>query len=326
MNRFTIIKTLAIFGISIFSFISSNAQSHVSDLIKKLMPQPVPASPNVAALGKYGDYQVSYFTGLPDISIPIFEAKSGGLSIPITLSYHASGLKPTDVAGWVGLGWSLSAGGQVSRNVKGKPDETGGFYTSALNSTPSVCSNFYYLQYAATGVTDTEPDIFSYSFPGKNGKFILPGSTASPNTTMPFLFPYAPIKIVNTANFSKFDITDEHGVLYRFGTNSQGVTSQEFTVATNGGNPSLTATTAWHLMETIAPNSNDQISLAYQNVGSSTTHDISNSYVILDHCFISNGGTCPTNFPNQPVMNNDSQVNQQGLQTISKLVFAVAPL
>jgi len=54
------------------------------------MPQPVPASPNVAALAKFGDYQVSHFTGLPEISIPIFEVKNGSLSIPITLSYHAS--------------------------------------------------------------------------------------------------------------------------------------------------------------------------------------------------------------------------------------------
>lgn len=87
------------------------------------MPNPVPQSPNVAGLGKYGDYQVSHFTGIPDISIPIFEAKSGSLSVPIALSYHASGVKPTDVGSWVGMGWSLSAGGQVARNVQGKPDE-----------------------------------------------------------------------------------------------------------------------------------------------------------------------------------------------------------
>src|SRR5882724_8859914 len=132
MNRSSGIKTTAFFGIIYFSFASLHAQQHVTDLIKKLMPQPVPASPNVAALAKFGDYQVSHFTGLPEISIPIFEVKNGSLSIPITLSYHASGIKPTDVASWVGLGWSLSGGGQVSRNVKGKPDEvSGGFYTSA---------------------------------------------------------------------------------------------------------------------------------------------------------------------------------------------------
>src|SRR6267142_4085948 len=105
MNKFR--KTIAAISILLFSFFFSQAQQHVQDLIKRLMPQPVPASPNVAALGKFGDYPVSYFTGVPDISIPIFEVKSGGLSVPITLSYHASGIKPTDVASWVGLGWAF---------------------------------------------------------------------------------------------------------------------------------------------------------------------------------------------------------------------------
>ena len=60
--------------------------SQGQELIDKMIPKPVPTSPNVAALGKYGDYQVSHFTGIPDISIPIFEARSGNLSVPVTLS------------------------------------------------------------------------------------------------------------------------------------------------------------------------------------------------------------------------------------------------
>src|SRR5258708_3823356 len=142
MIKFISTALFVICGLPLFT-------TQAQDLVNKLMPQPVPTSPNVASLGKFGDYPVSYFTGLPGISIPLFEVKSGSLSIPITLSYHASGIKPTDVAGWVGLGWALSAGGQVSRSVHGKPDEAaGGFYTAALISNPGVCTNFYYLQYA----------------------------------------------------------------------------------------------------------------------------------------------------------------------------------
>ncbi|HCR53598.1 MAG TPA: hypothetical protein DIW27_04220, partial [Cytophagales bacterium] len=55
------------------------AQEHITNGINKLMPKPIPAAPNVASLGKYGDYQVNLFNGLPDITIPIFEAKSGSL-------------------------------------------------------------------------------------------------------------------------------------------------------------------------------------------------------------------------------------------------------
>ena len=34
-------------------------------------------APNAAALGKYGDYSVGNFTGVPDISIPIYTVQEG---------------------------------------------------------------------------------------------------------------------------------------------------------------------------------------------------------------------------------------------------------
>jgi hypothetical protein len=46
----------------------------------------IPPSPNAAALGKYGEIPVSYYTGVPNISIPIYEIKTRDLSLPISLS------------------------------------------------------------------------------------------------------------------------------------------------------------------------------------------------------------------------------------------------
>lgn len=68
-----------------YSILAQPAQ----DLVNRMMPKPLPASPNVASLGKFGDYQISHFSGLPDISIPIYEVQSGSLKVPISLSYHA---------------------------------------------------------------------------------------------------------------------------------------------------------------------------------------------------------------------------------------------
>lgn len=311
-------KQLLILGLLVLLMAGSrllSAQSppsNVQDQINKLMPNPVPATPNVSSLGKYGDYPVSFFSGIPDISIPLFEVKSGSLTLPITLSYHASGVKPTDVASWVGMGWSLSAGGQVSRNVRGKPDEE--YYSSnALNASPSVCGTYQYLKNAATNVTDTEADIFSYSFPGKSGKFML-APNGSVTQASPILVPYAPIVVKNVAG--NYEITDESGVLYRFGTNSQGGAFTENTTAYNGGNPTLVATTAWHLGEIIAPNSNDKITFNYQSVGTAYTHDISHVFTLLDKCFTSNGGTCPPQPQLPQLLNVDSYSNQSGLSTI----------
>src|SRR6476469_507577 len=80
-------------------------------------------SPNVASLGLYGEVPISPFTGLPTISIPLYELKSKTITLPIGLSYHASGFRPDQHPGWVGAGWNLSAGGSISRVIKDMPDD-----------------------------------------------------------------------------------------------------------------------------------------------------------------------------------------------------------
>ena len=47
-----------------------------------------------------------------------------GHKIPISMTYHGSGVRPDQHPGWVGLGWNLNAGGCISRIVNGLPDET----------------------------------------------------------------------------------------------------------------------------------------------------------------------------------------------------------
>src|SRR2546423_9520053 len=83
------------------------------------------ASPTAASLGKYADIPIHYHTGIPEISIPIYTVKSGVLELPISLSYHAGGLKVLEPSSWVGAGWALNAGGVIARTVMGAPDERG---------------------------------------------------------------------------------------------------------------------------------------------------------------------------------------------------------
>ncbi len=82
-------------------------------------------APNAASLGRYGDVPVSYFTGVPNISIPIHTVQSGPLSLPVSLSYHAGGIRVGEPVSWVGTGWSLNAGGIITRTILGLPDECG---------------------------------------------------------------------------------------------------------------------------------------------------------------------------------------------------------
>ena len=55
------------------------------------LKEPFAPTPNAGAFGKYSDIPVSHFTGVPNISIPLYTVTDGGVSLPISLSYHSSG-------------------------------------------------------------------------------------------------------------------------------------------------------------------------------------------------------------------------------------------
>ena len=113
-------KTLLSLAIVLALGYSVSAQ-YVEPIIKPAIPQMF--SPNAAELGKYGRTPVNYFNGLPSISIPLTEVNAKGYTLPIYLTYHASGNKPDQHPGWVGLGWTLHAGGSITRVINGQKDE-----------------------------------------------------------------------------------------------------------------------------------------------------------------------------------------------------------
>lgn len=66
---------------------------------------------------------VTLYTGKPNIAIPLHNINADGIQIPISLSYNASGIKVEQLASQVGLGWTLNAGGVITREMRGYPDE-----------------------------------------------------------------------------------------------------------------------------------------------------------------------------------------------------------
>jgi hypothetical protein len=243
------------------------------------LPELAPRSPSASAIEKFGTYQVNEFTGIPDISIPLYTIEAGGIKVPITLSYHASGNKITDVASFVGLGWSLSSSGQVSRRVFGSQDDGTYGYLNGNMWQPNTYSTgnlagVNYLDSAASGKLDSRPDLFSYDFPGHSGKFFFDGS-AGGNFT-PRLVPFAPLKITHpplvpftsgvnqtgTEGLTNLDIADEHGNIYRFG----GANAVETTYSASGGrNYGCWYGSAWKLQTILSQNRRDTLSFTYQN-------------------------------------------------------------
>ncbi len=136
----------------------------------------IPPSPNASSLGKFGDWPVSLYSGLPQISVPIYTLKSRSLSVPISLDYHPAGIRVGETASWVGLGWALSAGGVITRSVRGVPDEYDYFTDAELFSNKNnFCSTFlnpntYFtaIGNAANGNADFQQDTYSLNVLGKN--------------------------------------------------------------------------------------------------------------------------------------------------------------
>lgn len=94
----------------------------LAQYFSQVMKFNTPPPPGAAGLGKYGDIPVSEYTGIPSITIPLYELKGRDLTLPILLSYHASGLKVDETSSFVGAGWSLNAGGAITRSINGLTD------------------------------------------------------------------------------------------------------------------------------------------------------------------------------------------------------------
>lgn len=96
----------------------------ISNAQQKLPPfNYIPQAPTTEAFTRYGDIPVDLSTGVTAISIPIYTFSENGINIPISISYHASGIKVDDIGSAVGLGWTLNAGGVITRTVMGIKDE-----------------------------------------------------------------------------------------------------------------------------------------------------------------------------------------------------------
>ncbi len=264
----------------------------------------VQPSPNAASLGKYADYPVSYYTGVPEISIPIYNLKDGAVSMPISLSYHASGIKVEETATWVGLGWTLNAGGMIMRTVRGAPDEGSGFAwgsggpgphgyykdyglsTLPLLPYPGTTGTFqglntYPVSAIIAGYMDTEPDLFTFNFNGKSGKFVfdenrIPRLLTDDNMTISVNY--------DGTTFVSWVITTEDGAQYYFGENS----TYEITAPTSYMNsfvdPRSKYPSNWYLTRVVYPNTKDTVYLNYTPEKfqyrdlppESTTYDVTN--------------------------------------------------
>lgn len=146
-------------------------------------------TPTASSLGKYGDMGMSYYTGTPNIRIPLYTLKVREVSLPIALNYEASGVMPNNLPSCVGQNWTLDIGGVITRTVNDRHDEwkyprQSGLaqkthnYFEAPGKLDSllVHSNNNYSQLkdeVENRNYDLAPDVFTFHFMGKSGRFFM---------------------------------------------------------------------------------------------------------------------------------------------------------
>jgi YD repeat-containing protein len=249
-------KSILVLFSSLALFCSSVRAQSLADLNS---PKIVPPTPDAAALGKYAQIPVDKGSGVPGISVPLYEIKTPRFSLPISLSYHASGIKVDETASWVGIGWSLNCGGVVTRSMVGAADDAGtGFLTLAIPTAQDLFQNFNnnktYMQSVADGQSDSEPDNFFYNFSGGTGGFVFDAVGKAP-----ILIPYRPLKISFTpaggGSGSYFSIVDPEGNSYLF---------KDTEISYSSVSGALTGASSWYLSQMISADKSDTVKFFYK--------------------------------------------------------------
>ncbi len=207
------------------------------------LPKIAPPTPEAASLAKFGEIPVSHYTGLPSINIPFYTIQQDGVSIPIGLSYHARGMKVSEVASRTGQGWALNYGGSLSRQIRGKADESSFGFNEIRNLMKDA--THYDANNGNTGESERRtlfsryisgydffPDKFMFNANGMSGNFTINHYDLKALTQQ-----YKDINISFTEDTSgkieSFVITDSQGNKYYYGATSHAPTSPDYRTALN---------------------------------------------------------------------------------------------
>ncbi|HEX8575982.1 MAG TPA: RHS repeat domain-containing protein [Flavobacterium sp.] len=228
-----------------------------------------PKSPEANAFIKQGEYPVDLSTGVANVSFPIYTIQCGDYSLPITLNYHPSGIKVSDEATWVGLGWNLNMGAQIISEVRDGPDEYNRIYdqvptyrevaTFMTNNPLGYFSNFFQPLKENSWIRD----VYNFTSPTANGKFVI-DNLANKEIT---IYPPDAFKVELTGGVTskKFKITDPSGNIYYF------TDTREYSQTIQQYQPPL-YTSAW-FVDKIETAKHDIINFTYIDGGNITQYN-----------------------------------------------------
>jgi YD repeat-containing protein len=245
----------------------------------------IPPSPGALSFMKFGEIPVGTYTGIPQIDIPIYHYEGKYIKLPVSLKYHAGGIRVEEIASNVGLGWALSAGGSVSRTVRGLADDMAVYGYLAAGALENCNGEIPLAQYPYTkchdyyrGAIDSEQDLFYVNANNLSFKFTL--SKAG----VPELDAQSKIKVErNTGpleyncygNITEWIVTDESGNKYTF-SEKEYTKSNSYPSTFTPHSPKHIVT-SWYLTKIEAPFSFETIDYEYDSYNYTYNQSMSES-------------------------------------------------
>jgi len=213
-----------------------------------LFPQ-IATSPQAEAFQKVGDYTVNNSSGIPDISIPLYEIDHCGYKMPLTLRYIATPLRPSYNYDVTGHGWTLSSGYCITRSIEYMPDESNNFQLHPITPNMGNVSG-YNLRYDQFHATLPNGSSFYFYMRKENNQleYVISDRKEWKITCN-----------ANSLDIESFIVTDNTGVKYYF-------TKADYALGVQNIN-----NVAWYLTEIELTNSTSPILFEYNQYIKQTT-------------------------------------------------------
>ncbi|WP_192350456.1 hypothetical protein [Algoriphagus sp. Y33] len=195
-----------------------NLNSQPFSPVEPFRKMQVPPSPQMAALGQFGEIPVNHSTGLAKVAVPIHTITVNGYEHEISLAYHGSGIKVNQAASNVGLGWALNATGALARNSNKIGGDQVQLPSNYIGFNPHTSTNLYEASrsnadymWAHNGLNncyDTEPDIINFNF-GQYAGVMVPIQQGTYRE-----IPYTGLQVQQGTN--SYIIYDNYGTKFTF--------------------------------------------------------------------------------------------------------------
>jgi YD repeat-containing protein len=215
------VSTIAL--VAVLTFVCNTASSQGQKIQSTYYENVNPAKPLPASFGSFGNTKINYFTGMPEIVLDLFTLDGREQRLPISLSYDATGVKTDELSGPVGMKWVLNAGGHITRDLNGLPDEhpDKGYWKMARQT------NYYtnlnpeeWTRKCENNEWDCAPDTYVVNINGRTIRFVFDqykNAHTIPRQNIRIAYTLSTSFDANQVQLNEFQITLEDGIRYIFG-------------------------------------------------------------------------------------------------------------